>query len=165
MSILKNNLHFVFAAMLICFSTISFAQMNMSAGYLASRIDGDTVSFNLQSNQTKDYYDLMGGTADKGLIRIVFNGITNAADIKVQSVSLEQFGDKGESINVLWADFYTQVPYVIKSGKLTITSNSGGVLKGSLELKVQLGESSVIGDFLKGKKESELKQGYFEAKY
>lgn len=149
----------------LIFSLSSYSQMIMSAGYLASRIDGDTVTFNIQSNETKDYYDLMGGTADKGLIRIVFNKITNASDIKVQTVSLEQFGDKGESINVLWADFYTQVPYVIKSGKLSITSNTGGVLKGKLELKVELGGSSVIGDFLKGKKESELKEGYFEAKY
>ena len=54
------------------------------------------------------------------------------------------------------------MPYIIKSGKLSVLSNSGGIITGTLEISAELGGSSIIGEFIKGKKETNLKNGYFE---
>jgi hypothetical protein len=44
-------------------------------------------------------------------------------------------------------------------------SNSSGKITGILELSVELVGNQIIGEFLKGKKESKIKNGYFEINY
>jgi hypothetical protein len=56
------------------------------------------------------------------------------------------------------------MPYIIKSGKLSITSNDGATITGTIGY-AELAGSSVIGEILKGKKGTNLKYGYFEVKY
>jgi hypothetical protein len=143
------------------------AQVNtkVGAGVMSCNIDGDTVSWALTTSQTPDYFDFQGGTADKGLIRMVWEKTKSAADIKTGTVELTVYSNEKKDTYVLWADFLTLTPYVIKSGRLTVTDNSAGILKGTLELTVELGGSSMIGEILKGKKQSELKYGYFEVNY
>jgi len=137
----------------------------VGAGIMSCNIDGDTVSWSLTSTQTEDYFDFQGGTADKGLMRIIWEKTKSASEIKTGNIELTAYSNEKMDTHVLWADFMTLTPYVIKSGRLTVTDNSAGILKGTLEITVELGGSSIIGEILKGKKQSVLKNGYFEIKY
>lgn len=157
----------VFFLSLIIITKVFSQHTNVTAGTMWCNIDGDTVSFNLTSTQTPEYFDVLGGTADKGLIRIMWEKVSSPSQIKTQTAELSVFsGDKNNStLSVLWADFYTNTPYVIKKGQLTITENTGSVIRGTLQLTVELAGSSILGELLKGKKESVLTDGRFEIGY
>jgi len=148
-------------------SQLIYSQMKFNAGMFYCNFNGDTLSFDLKTDLNDQYYMTMGGTADFGLIKIQWDGVTNPVDVKVQSIRMDKgfVANDKTKISVIWADFYTQMPYIIKNGNLSITENSGGVIKGTLTATAELGGSSIIGDFLKGKKEAVLKSGYFEIKY
>ena len=143
------------------------SQMKFGAGTFSCNIDGDTLTFGLNSDLNDLYYMFNGGTADFGLIKLQWDEVKTPADIKVQTLQLEKgfVENQKEKINIIWADFYTNMPYIIKSGRLTVTSNSGGVLTGTIEISAELGGSSLIGEFIKGKKETNLRNGYFEITY
>lgn len=144
-----------------------YSQMKFGAGFLRCEIDGDTITFGLQTDLNDQYYMAMGGTADYGLIKCQWDGVKTPAEVKVLALNLEKgfiFSEEFK-ISVIWADFYTNLPYIIKKGKLTVTDNSGGIIKGNLEITAELAGSSVIGDLLKGKKETVLRNGYFEINY
>lgn len=143
------------------------SQMKFGVGTFSCNIDGDTLSFGLNSDLNDLYYMFNGGTADFGLIKLQWDDVKTPADIKVQTLQLEKgfVENRKEKINIIWADFYTNMPYIIKSGKLSVTGNSGGVLTGTIEISAEVGGSSVISEFLKGKKETNLRNGYFEITY
>jgi hypothetical protein len=164
---MKTKYLTVFLLSLIIITKVFSQNSNLTAGTMWCNIDGDTVSFNLASTQTPDYFDVLGGNADKGLFRIIWEKVSSPSQIKPQTAELSGFtGDKNNStLSVLWADFYTNTPYVIKKGQLTITENSGNVIRGTLQLTVELGGSSILGELLKGKKESVLTGGRFEIGY
>ena len=156
---------FILVLLFLTVITASAQNMNFGAGSLFSNIDGDTVTIGLNTSQTPDYFDAMGGNADKGLIRIVWDKIKSPSEIKPLSVELSGFSDQKNSIDVLWADFLTNTPYVIKSGRLTVSSNDGNTITGTLEITAELGGSSLIGELLKGKKQTIMRDGQFEIKY
>jgi hypothetical protein len=141
--------------------------MKFGAGTLYCNIDGDTITFGLNSDLNDMYYMFNGGTADFGLIKIQWDNVKTASDIKLQTLTLEKgfIVNETEKISVIWADFYTNMPYIIKSGKFSVISNDGSTITGTLEISAELGGSSVIGELLKGKKETTLKSGYFEIKF
>ena len=143
------------------------AQMKFGVGSLTCNIDGDTLSFGLNSDLNDLYYMAMGGTADFGLVKIQWDEVKTPAEIKVKTLELEKgfVHSETEKISVIWADFYTNMPYIIKSGRLSVTGNDGSTITGMLEITAELGGSSLIGEFLKGKKETVLTNGYFEIKY
>lgn len=143
------------------------SQMKFGVGTLHCNIDGDTITFGLNSDLNDLYYMTMGGTADFGLIKIQWDGVKTPSEVKVQTLNMEKgfVQDEKEKISVIWADFYTNMPYIIKSGKLSIISNDGSTITGTLEISAELGGSSILGEFLKGKKETNLRSGYFEIKY
>jgi hypothetical protein len=148
-------------------SSALYSQMKFNAGMMYGNINGDTISFDLKTDLNDLYFMAMGGTADFGLIKIQWDGVKNPAEVKVQSLTLEKgfVQDTKTRISVIWADFYTQMPYIIKSGNLAIIENSAGVIKGTIAINAELGGSSIIGEMLKGKKETVLKNGYFEITY
>jgi hypothetical protein len=141
--------------------------MKFGAGTLHCNIDGDTITFGLNSDLNDMYYMFNGGTADFGLIKIQWDNVKTASDIKLQTLTLEKgfIVNETEKISVIWADFYTNMPYIIKSGKFSVISNDGSTITGTLEISAELGGSSVIGELLKGKKETNLRSGYFEIKF
>jgi hypothetical protein len=141
--------------------------MKFGAGTLYCNIDGDTITFGLNSDLNDMYYMFNGGTADFGLIKIQWDNVKTASDIKLQTLTLEKgfIVNETEKISVIWADFYTNMPYIIKSGKFSVISNDGSTITGTLEISAELGGSSVIGELLKGKKETNLRSGYFEIKF
>jgi hypothetical protein len=143
------------------------AQMKFGVGTLTCNIDGDTASFGLNSDLNDLYYMAMGGTADFGLIKIQWSEAKSPLDVKVQTLQLEKgfVENQKEKISIIWADFYTNMPYIIKSGKFSVLSNDGSTITGTLEITAELGGSSLIGELLKGKKETVLKNGYFEIKF
>jgi hypothetical protein len=143
------------------------SQMKFGVGTFSCNIDGDTLSFGLNSDLNDLYYMFNGGTADFGLIKIQWDGVKTASDIKVQTLTLEKgfVEDRDKKINIIWADFYSNMPYIIKSGKLSVLSNDGSTITGTLEISAEVGGSSVISEFLKGKKETNLRNGYFEIKF
>ncbi|HEY3251957.1 MAG TPA: hypothetical protein VGK25_12670 [Ignavibacteria bacterium] len=143
------------------------SQMKFNAGMLYGNIDGDTISFDLKTDLNNLYYMTMGGTADFGLIKIQWDEVKTPTEVKVQTLNMEKgfVVNEKEKISVIWADFYTNLPYIINSGKLSVTSNDGSTITGILEISAELGGNSIIGEFLKGKKETNLKNGYFEIKY
>jgi len=145
---------------------ILHSQMKFGAGMFRCNIDGDTLSFDLKTDLNNLYYMTMGGTADFGLIKIQWNDVT-PSQVKVETLNLEKgfVETQDRRISVIWADFYTSLPNIIKSGKLSVTSNTGTTITGTLELTVELGGNPLIGEFLKGKKESVLRNGYFEINY
>jgi hypothetical protein len=158
---------FIIAAVVILINTpLIHSQMKFGAGMLYANIDGDTISFDLKSDLNNLYYMFMGGTADFGLIKLQW-GEKSPSQIKVQTLTLEKgfVEDSKEKISIIWADFYTNMPYIIKSGRLSITSNDGSTITGTLEISAELGGSSMLGEFIKGKKETNLRNGYFEVKY
>jgi hypothetical protein len=138
------------------------SQMKFDAGFLRCEIDGDTITFGMKTDLNDQYYMTMGGTADFGLIKIQWDNVKTPSEVKVLTLNLEKGFIVNEEfkISVIWADFLTNMPYIIKNGKLSITENSGNTIKGNLELSAELGGSPIIGDLLKGKKETVLK-GYF----
>ena len=158
----------LFAVLIILLNTRhSSSQMKMGVGTFSCIFNGDTLSFGLNTDLNDLYYMTMGGTAEFGLIKIQWDGAKTPADVKVQSLQLEKgfVSNETEKISIIWADFYTNLPNVIKSGKFAVTSNSGSTISGTLELTAELGGSSVLGDFLKGKKEAVMTNGRFEINY
>lgn len=152
---------------LLILTQVLYSQMKFGIGTLSGNINGDTISFGLNSDLNDLYYMFNGGTADFGLIKLQLDNVKTPADIKVQTLKLEKgfvYSD-ALKISVIWADFYSNMPFIIKSGSLSITENTGSIIKGTLEITAELGGSSVIGEFLKGKKESVFKNGYFEINY
>lgn len=139
---------------------------NFNRGTLFCNIDGDTLTWSLMTTQTSSYFEALTsfGPPDKGLIKLLWDNISSPADIKTGTTLLKGYSGESSNITVMWADI-ANVPYVIKNGTINVTENSGGIIKGTLEMTVELGGSSVIGEILKGKKESILKEGYFEIKY
>lgn len=137
----------------------------MGAGILSCNIDGDTVAISLQLDQTDLYVDVLGGNPQQGVIKIMWDKLTSASQIKPQTLPLTVYSSDKDELYVLWEDFLTLQPYVIKKGTLTVTGNTGSTVTGTLELTVELGGSSVLGEMLKGKKQSVLTNGYFEFKY
>ena len=142
------------------------SQMKMGAGTFSCNFDGDTLSFGLNTDLNDLYFMAMGGTADFGLIKIQWDGKT-PANVKVMTLQLEKgfVESESEKISVIWADFYTNTPYIIKSGTLSVTGNDGSTITGTLELSAELGGSSILNEFLKGKKETVLRNGNFEINY
>ena len=143
------------------------SQMKFGVGIFSCNFNGDTLSFGLNSDLNDLYYMAMGGTADFGLIKIQWDGAKTPADVKVLMLHLDKgfVHSESEKISVIWADFYTNTPYIIKSGNLAVTSNDGSTITGTLEITAELGGSSIISEFLKGKKETVLTNGHFEIKY
>ena len=143
-----------------------YSQQKFGVGTFTGILDGDTVSFGLNTDLNNLYFMADGGTADFGLIKIQWNDVT-PAQIKTGALELEKgfVESTDKKISVIWADFYTIMPNIIKSGKLSVTGNSGSTITGTLELTVELGGSSLLGEFLKGKKETKLRNGYFEINY
>lgn len=147
--------------------TPSYSQMKFGVGTVSCLFNGDTISFGLNTDLNDQYYMANGGTADFGLIKIQWDGAKSPKDVKVQTLELKEgfvYSDETK-ISVIWADFYTNLPNIIKKGMLTITENDGSTIRGMLEITAKLGGSDIFGDLLKGKKESVLKNGYFEIKY
>ncbi len=142
------------------------SQMKIGAGTFSCNFNGDTLSFGLNTDLNDLYFMAMGGTADFGLIKIQWDGKT-PANVKVMTLQLEKgfVESESEKISVIWADFYTNTPYIIKSGTLTVTGNDGSRITGTLELSVELGGNSILNEFLKGKKETVLRSGSFEINY
>jgi len=140
--------------------------MKFGVGTMSGILDGDSVSFGINSDLNNLYFMIMGGTADFGVIKIQWNGIT-PGQVKTETLELDKgFVESSDKrISVIWADFYTNLPNVIKSGRLSVTSNTGSSITGTLELTVELGGNALLGEFLKGKKESTLRNGYFEFTY
>ena len=157
----------IVTAISILGSKAIYSQMKFNAGMFYCNFNGDTLSFDLKTDLNDLYYMTMGGTADFGLIKIQWDDVKNPADVKVQTLELEKgfVQDTKTKISIIWADFYAQIPEIIKKGRLSVTENSGGVIKGTLTITAELGGSSIISDFMKGKKETELKNGYFEIRY
>lgn len=149
----------------IVYSGSTQVKSTMGAGTLSCNIDGDTVSISLMLDQTDMYVDVMGGNPQQGMFRIVWDKITSPSQIRPQTLPLTVYSSDKDELYVLWEDFLTLQPYVIKRGTLTVTGNTGNTVTGTLELIVELGGSSLIGEFLKGKKQSVLKNGYFEFSY
>jgi hypothetical protein len=118
--------------------------------------------------KSPDYFQVLTafGPSDKGVIKIQWNGITNPSDIKAGTLVLEKgFVESADKkIHIMWADITNQ-PYVIKKGTFAVTENTGSEIRGTLEMTCELGGSSIISEFLKGKKETVLSRGYFEVKY
>ncbi len=143
-----------------------YSQMKFNAGMFYCNFNGDTLSFDLKTDLNDQYFMTMGGTADFGLIKIQWDG-KKPADITTVTIDMAKGFVESDTykISVIWADFYTQLPYVIKKGRLTVTENSNNTIKGTLSITAELAGSSIIGDYLKGKKETILKNGYFEIKY
>jgi hypothetical protein len=141
--------------------------MKFGVGTLSCNIDGDTTTFGLNSDLNDLYYMAMGGTAEFGLIKIQWDEVKSPSEIKVLTLNLSDgfIRDDKEKISVIWADFYTNLPYIIKNGKLSVTANDGTTITGTVEITAELGGSSIIGDLLKGKSKTVLRQGYFEIKY
>lgn len=161
----------IFLSIIMLISTLfiiqtPYSQMKFGAGMMYCNIDGDTISFDLKTDLNNLYYMTMGGTADVGLIKIQWNDIT-PSQVKVGTLEMEKgfVESQDKKISVIWADFYTTLPNIIKTGRLSVTSNTGTTITGTLELTAELGGSSVISEFLKGKKETVLKNGYFEINY
>ena len=162
-----NFLKTAFFLVIFCSAIYSQKNTNLYAGTLFCNIDGDTLTWNLTTTQTPDYFDAMTsfGPADKGVLRIIWDKVSSPTEIKTETTQLKGYSNDGTfKTGVLWADI-TNMPYVIKEGTLIVTENSGGVIKGTLKMTVELGGSSVIGEILKGRKESVLRDGYFEIKY
>ncbi|MFI5211337.1 MAG: hypothetical protein ACHQIH_00500 [Ignavibacteria bacterium] len=165
-----NKFKFSTAIAVLAFATLFThqinSQMKFDAGFLRCEIDGDTITFGMKTDLNDLYYMTMGGTADYGLIKIQWD-VKTPSEVKVLTLNLEKGFIVNEElkISVIWADFLTNMPYIIKNGKLSITENSGNTIKGNLELTAELGGSPIIGDLLKGKKETVLKKGYFEINY
>jgi hypothetical protein len=143
-----------------------YSQQRFGVGTFTGILDGDTVSFGLNSDLNNLYFMADGGTADFGLIKIQWNDVT-PAQVKVGTLEMEKgfVESQDKKISVIWADFLTIMPNIIKSGRLSVTGNTGSAITGTLELTVELGGSPMLGEFLKGKKESKLTQGYFEINY
>lgn len=161
----KKVLIAIFSLALCCSMPLSAQNIKMGAGVLSCNIDGDTVAISLQLDQTNLYVDVMGGNSQNGVIRIVWDKLTSASQIKPQTLPLTVYSSDKDELYVLWTDFLTLQPYVIKNGTLTVTGNTGSTVTGTLELTVELGGSSLLGEFLKGKKQSILRNGYFEFSY
>ena len=142
------------------------SQQKFGVGTFTGILDGDTVSFGLNSDLNNLYFMADGGTADFGLIKIQWNDVT-PAQVKVSTLEMEKgfVESQDKKISVIWADFITIMPNIIKTGRLSVTGNTGSTITGTLELTVELGGSSLLGEFLKGKKQSVLKNGYFEFNY
>lgn len=158
----------VIALTVIYFSVQTLhAQMKFGVGTMNCNFDGDTISFGLNSDLNDLYYMAMGGTADFGLIKIQWDEVKTPAEVKVKTLELQDgfIHSETEKISVIWADFYTNTPYIIKSGKLSVTGNDGSTITGTLEITAELGGSSLIGELLKGKSKTVLRDGYFEIKY
>ncbi len=66
------------------------SQMKFGVGTFSCNIDGDTLSFGLNSDLNNLYYMFDGGTADFGLIKIQWDDVKTASDIKVQTLTLEK---------------------------------------------------------------------------
>ncbi|MCI0715115.1 MAG: hypothetical protein L0Y77_02155 [Chlorobi bacterium] len=166
-SLLVFEIAFIFSFVQTGYSQVN---TNTNAGTLFCDIDGDTLTWALMSAQahSPDYFQVLTafGPSDKGVIKIQWNDITNPADIKTGTLELEKgFVESADKkIHIMWADITNQ-PYIIKKGKLTVTENTGSTIRGTLELTCELGGSSIISEFLKGKTETVLKQGYFEINY
>jgi len=166
-----KKFNFALATAIITFIMFSSQQINsqmrFGAGTMSCNIDGDTITFALNTDLNSLYFMANGGLAEIGLIKIQWDEVKTPAEIKIQTLKLEKgfVENQKEKISIIWADFYTQMPYIINSGTLSVTENDGSTLKGTLEMKVELGGSSVINEMFKGKKESTLKNGYFEIKY
>ena len=143
------------------------SQMKFNAGMFYCNFNGDTLTFDLKTDLNNLYYMTMGGTADFGLIKIQWDGAASPADVKALSFKLEKgfVQNNDNKISIIWADFYTQMPYIIKNGNFAVTENTAGVIRGTLSVTAELGGSSIIGEFMKGKKEAVLKNGYFEITY
>lgn len=144
----------------------TYSQMKFNAGIMRCNIDGDTISFDLKTDQNNLYFMAMGGTADVGLIKIQWDDKT-PAEVKTQTLKMDKgFVENREyKISLIWGDFYTNLPYIIQKGTLTITENANNTIKGTLEINAELGGSSIIGEFIKGKKETVLRDGRFEIWY
>jgi len=158
----------IFSLTIIFFSIPTlYSQMKFGAGTMSCNIDGDTITFGLNTDLNDLYYMANGGTADFGLIKIQWDEVKTPAEVKVQTLEMEKGFVFSETykISVIWADFYTNMPYIIKSGRLSVTGNDGSTITGTLEITAELGGSPMIGEFLKGKSQTVLKHGYFEIKY
>jgi hypothetical protein len=144
-----------------------FSQMKMSTGIMNCNIDGDTITFGLNTDLNDLYFMTMGGTAETGVLKIQWDGVKTPADVKIQTLKLEEgfVEDRTEKISLIWADFYTNLPYIIKKGTLSVTENTGSTIKGNIEITAEVGGSSVISEFVKGKKQTIMKYGYFEVNY
>lgn len=160
--LLSLSIAFLFAQ-----PAFQYSQMKMSTGTMNCNIDGDTITFGLNSDLNDLYFMTMGGTAETGVIKIQWDGVKTPADVKVLTLKLEEgfIENKTEKINLIWADFYTNLPYIIKKGTLSVTENNGSTIKGNIEITAEVGGSSVINEFVKGKKQTILKYGYFEVNY
>ncbi len=95
------------------------SQMKMGTGTFSCIFNDDTLSFGLNTDLNDLYFMAMGGTADFGLIKIQWDGKT-PANVKVLTLQLEKgfVESTSEKISVIWADFYTNIPNIIKSGTL-----------------------------------------------
>jgi len=161
-----NRLKLLMPAIILFAAQPLYPQMKFGVGTMSGILDGDSVSFGINSDLNNLYFMIMGGTADFGVIKIQWNGIT-PGQVKTETLELDKgFVESSDKrISVIWADFYTNLPNVIKSGRLSVTSNTGSSITGTLELTVELGGNALLGEFLKGKKESTLRNGYFEFTY
>ncbi len=144
-----------------------YSQMKISAGTMSCNIDGDTITFGLNTDLNNLYYMANGGTADFGLIKFQWDGVISPRDVKTMTLKLENgfIQDEATKISIIWADFYTNTPWIIKSGKFSVTENNGSTIKGTIEITAELAGSSIIGEFIKGKSQTVMKNGYFEINY
>ena len=163
---LKIFLSTLFIAIVFFGARSLYSQQKFGVGTFTGILDGDTVSFGLNTDLNNLYFMTHGGTADFGIIKIQWNDIT-PSQVKAETLEMEKgfVESPDKKISVIWADFYTTMPNIIKSGRLSVTGNTGNTITGTLDLTVELGGSSVIGEFLKGKKESNLTNGHFEINY
>lgn len=144
-----------------------YSQMKMGTGTMNCIIDGDTITFGLNSDLNDLYFMAMGGTADKGIMKIQWDNVKTPADVKVLTLKLEEgfIENRTEKISLIWADYYSNIPYIIKSGTLSVTENNGSIIRGTIEITAELGGNPLIGEFIKGKKQTILKAGNFEINY
>lgn len=156
----------LFLIMVFISSYSVHSQMIMGAGVLIATIDGkvDTISLNISSHNDPNatYCDAMGGTAEIGMFHFMWEKAGSFTEIKLQTLDLNTAEAPGL---VQWADFLTLTPYSYKNGKFSVTENDGTTLRGTYEAVALLGGSSVLGEFLKGKKETVLTNGTFVINY
>ncbi len=166
MNKLKIFLSSLFLATIFFGTQSLYSQLKFGVGTFTGNIDGDTVTFGLNTDLNNLYFMADGGTADFGVLKIQWNDVT-PAQINVGTLEMEKgfVESPDKKISVIWADFLTTMPNIIKSGRLSVTGNTGSTVTGTLELTVELGGSSIIGEMLKGKKQSVLRNGYFEVSY
>jgi hypothetical protein len=160
-------LFIIAASFSISFTTCVFTQMKIGTGTMNCSIDNDTVTFGLNTDLNDLYFMAMGGTPEYGVIKIQWDAVKSPAEIKILTLNLEEgfVENRTEKISLIWADYYSNLPYIIKKGTLSVTENSGSIIRGKIEITAELAGNSVISEFIKGKKQTIMKYGNFEINY